>query len=457
MSDAPAADAVVGSSSNSPAVSPNPTKIDKNKLPDSDGYTAHLEEARNHTNLNPIRFSECVQVFQDSNDQPVIVFIPKLALDKCRHEPEDDIVRRVLLYFILTVDEVVKGPYTLVYCHTAVNILSQTALLSEYYRILPRRYKKNLQVLAVIHPTFSIKMFFEFTRMLVSAKFYSKLRYVEDVHALQQLYPGRGWQLPPLFLYWEDLLLKGLNEHRADNSSHVSRYVLEREFLPELGAPSLVHRCVEHIRRITRVAPPGSGPGTGMAKDGLFRISGDQTVRSLVRLRLQHCSCDEGKQFPANNHCIVIGGGEGETGSADCSPPPGSGAALLSTVVISDIDAVAGALKLAVGEGLRPLVVYEAYSELVRLTKEILHPSTMVLPGGASSSQGLGGPPGPLPTPPGADSGPGSGANTPPPAALDDVTPASYARYGEWRAAVQSLFDQHMPPAHTSTLTYLCK
>lgn len=365
----------------------------------------------------------------------------------------------MLLYFVLVADEVVRQRYTLIYCHTSVNLLSQTSLITEYYKIMPRRYKKNLDSLVVIHPTFSIKMFFEFTRVLVSSKFYSKLKYVEDVVALQEMYPPRsggagcGWQLPPMFLYWEDTLMKGLKEHRVDDCGHVSRYDICREFVPALQAPLLVHRCIERIRAAT-----SSGSGTGMARDGLFRISGDQTVRSLVRLRLQYCSCDEAKQFPGNEHCIAIGDSS-EAGFGPV-PPAGCGARRLSTVVVTDMDSIGGALKLAVGSGRRPLIVHEVYTDLMNLTRELLHPPITVIPSGVSSSMGLGGGPGaeqgpPMPSPPSSL----NGVCTPPPAATVGVGEGtqSYPRFGEWRAAVQKLFDTLMPAEHTATLNYLLR
>ena len=140
---------------------------DTKNLPDSEGYIAHLKEAE-ESNLNDVAFSNCVQQFQDQSGRPVIVFIPKLALEKLKHLSEEVVVRRMLLLFIRQADAIVQQHYSLVYCHTSVSLLSQRALILEYYHILPRRYKKNLQALLVIHPHWTIRVFFEFTRIFLT-------------------------------------------------------------------------------------------------------------------------------------------------------------------------------------------------------------------------------------------------------------------------------------------------
>jgi len=69
----------VESSDTSADSSVNSSDKDNIPVPDSEGYQSHIDEAKNHPNLNPIKFSECVQVFQDTSNRPVIVFIPKLV------------------------------------------------------------------------------------------------------------------------------------------------------------------------------------------------------------------------------------------------------------------------------------------------------------------------------------------------------------------------------------------
>ena len=50
-----------------------------------------------------------------------------------------------------------------------------------------RAYKRNLQNMYIIHPNVGIKMFFEFSRVFLSKKFYDKLSYVEHIVDFQRI------------------------------------------------------------------------------------------------------------------------------------------------------------------------------------------------------------------------------------------------------------------------------
>ena len=226
---------------------------------DCEGYIEMLEKSKSE-NLLDIDRSGCVQVTHDKDKLPVVLFIPKLAFDTLKGQTEDEIVKKMMYFFIKTADQLVTGSYSIIYCHTAVNILSQRSLIRDYYKIMPRRYKKNLKQLYIIYPQVGIKLFFEFTRMFISSKFYSKLHYFEDIYHLQQTFPPgyvHSLHLPPHFLYWEDICIKNRIEHRNEDCNYQYSCLLKDVYIKELHAPYLVYRCVEYLRSITTSSGTG--------------------------------------------------------------------------------------------------------------------------------------------------------------------------------------------------------
>lgn len=237
---------------------------------DSEGYIQHLEEAKN-ADFADIERCKAITIGRESESgQPIILFIPKLALDANLGE-ENAVLRRVLLYFIKMTDQVVRESYKLVYCHSSVSVLQQRSLIYQYYQIIPRRYKKNLKSLFVINPQFGIRLFFEFTRVFISKKFYAKLRFCQDIASFQREVPVKDVSLPIQFIRSEDTE-KGLV---ADRSTGIG--TLENCYCPEFGSPYFLFRCVSFLRSEGRIL-----------KEGLFRLPGDHLVAGMVRARLQH-------------------------------------------------------------------------------------------------------------------------------------------------------------------------
>ena len=228
-------------------------------------YAAQLRLA-NETDLSIVENSGCVSQGVNENGQPVIIFIPSIGFGY--RDKSEELLRQMLLLLIKSADTVVTQSYSIVYSHASINWLNQQPIVYEYYKMLPRKYKKNLVHIYVMHPQVGIRMFFEFARVFLSAKFYNKLQFVDTVSDFQKIIPPTLVRLPNSFLAVED-------EDRGLKASGVV-IPLSLDFESALGTTTLMARCVTYLR-----------DNGGLQRKGLFRVAGDETLLSLVRIRLQ--------------------------------------------------------------------------------------------------------------------------------------------------------------------------
>jgi hypothetical protein len=74
------------------------------------------------------------------------------------------------------------------------------AFLSKCYKIFNRKYKKNLKRLYIVHPTFWVRTSFALFRPFLSAKFWRKLVYINDVDELDKTIDRSQITLPRVAL-----------------------------------------------------------------------------------------------------------------------------------------------------------------------------------------------------------------------------------------------------------------
>ena len=168
---------------------------------DAKDFNTHLNEAR-AADLSDLERTGCVTRGRDERNQHVIVLITHLGL--AHGERPEVAFRRMLLLFIRRANEIVGAPYSVVYAHTGFDIMNQYPLIYKFYSILPRAYKKNLLKMHVLHPNMGIRMFFEFSRVFLSKKFYNKLCLYETILEFQKAIPPTQLALPHKFLRKED-------------------------------------------------------------------------------------------------------------------------------------------------------------------------------------------------------------------------------------------------------------
>jgi len=71
-----------------------------------------------------------------------------------------------------TLDQYVEAEYTLVYLHHGLKSTSQPSFqwLAKVYKMLDRKFKKNLKALFIVHPTTLVKVLWNFISPLTSSK-----------------------------------------------------------------------------------------------------------------------------------------------------------------------------------------------------------------------------------------------------------------------------------------------
>ncbi|CAF0917889.1 unnamed protein product [Brachionus calyciflorus] len=99
------------------------------------------------------------------------------------HQHFFDVLLEVL-YGVL--EKYVESEYTLVYFHHGLKSSSQPSFnwLAKVYKMLDRKFKKNLKALYVVHPTMLFKVLWQFIRPLISSKFNKKVTYCNTLAEL---------------------------------------------------------------------------------------------------------------------------------------------------------------------------------------------------------------------------------------------------------------------------------
>lgn len=251
-------------------------------------YLNNLRQAQ-EADLSFVENSGCVSQGRNEAGQPVLAFFPSIGFGY--RDKSEELLRQMLLLFIKTADLVVNQPYSIVYAHASVSWANQQPVIYDYYKILPRKYKKNLQRIYVMHPQSSVKMFFEITKMFLSPKFYDKLQFIETVAEFQTIVPSTLLQLPYSFIQAED-------DSRGLKPSGVVVPLLV-DFDHQVGTTAIMHKCASYLR-----------DHGGLSRTGLFRVPGNETLLSLVRTRMQPPINLEARLMRCYLKCVCIGAGE---------------------------------------------------------------------------------------------------------------------------------------------------
>ncbi|KAK0044680.1 rho GTPase-activating protein 8 isoform X1 [Biomphalaria pfeifferi] len=109
---------------------------------------------------------------------------------------------RLLQYIKHTLDKYVEQDYVLVYFHHGLNKSNKPKLswLMQAYREFDRKYKKNLKMLYLVHPTNFIKVLWNIFRPFISVKFGQKMMYVNYLNDLKRHLPFEQLLIPPQVL-----------------------------------------------------------------------------------------------------------------------------------------------------------------------------------------------------------------------------------------------------------------
>jgi hypothetical protein len=231
----------------------------------------------------------------------------------------------------------------------------------------------------VVHPNMGLKMFFEFARVFLSHKFYSKLTLLNSILELQRIIPPTLLPLPHKFLRKEDEL-RGV-EFQGKLAS------LTAAFDQSIGTTPLIDTCATFIRA-----------HEGFRQKGIFRVAADATQLAMAKTRLQYAHRRGG--VPDSRVALTEGDAEmliGDIAGMHILPaqsaafkPPGSidsvseaisaevaAAAAgqleetpMSVLLVRDVHTAAHVLSAGVGYLPEALVPGAVYAALIECTKE---------------------------------------------------------------------------------------
>lgn len=240
---------------------------DFDEFEDSNEYMALLQRAQN-ADLSEILKCDCVSVGENSKGHSFFYVIPLLGLKSQNSAySEKQILEDMLLLFLKMADSVVKKPYSIVYGHSIFSFYSQVKMMRELFLILPRRYKKNIRELFIIHPTARVHMFFQMSKLFLGRHVSRIVKFLPSIAEVQKTLPHIPLRFPPLYIQWEDVNFGHYGVGEVPS--------LISMFDSELGAPRFVVRCVEYLRQ------------NGICREGIFRVAGDQVSLEVGRNRFR--------------------------------------------------------------------------------------------------------------------------------------------------------------------------
>eukprot|EP01112_Ceratiomyxa_fruticulosa_P001401 TRINITY_DN1147_c0_g1_i8.p1 TRINITY_DN1147_c0_g1~~TRINITY_DN1147_c0_g1_i8.p1 ORF type:complete len:502 (+),score=93.18 TRINITY_DN1147_c0_g1_i8:195-1700(+) len=225
-------------------------------------YADYLQRAQTETFIDIAGCNFIYRSGTDSMNRPVIVVIGA-------HLPAKRIdMERVMLYAIKILDPVVESDYVLVYVHTSTSSDNTPtfAWLRKLYSIFNRKYKKNLKLLYIVHPTMWVKLTFRLFQPFLSTKFWRKVVYVDDTAQLQKFF-GRDLGLPAMVFERDGVVRSETGVSRGLQIFGVPlEEVMSRPENAGVTVPPIIDRSIEYLR------------ARALNQEGLFRISGSNSL-----------------------------------------------------------------------------------------------------------------------------------------------------------------------------------
>lgn len=194
----------------------------------------------------------------DLAGRPLVIIVGALLPAK-KLDPD-----RLFLYVISFMDSFVENEYALIYLHSGFSAANRPTFswLRRAYRVLNRKYKKNLKSLYIVHPTFWIRTTFKLFKPFISAKFWQKLTYIYDAQGLYKYINKDQVELPKIFFEVDSSRLK------TDPIFGVPlEQVLDRYDHADYEVPIVVEKSIKYLKEKN-------------AKDvqGIFRLNGNNAV-----------------------------------------------------------------------------------------------------------------------------------------------------------------------------------
>jgi len=199
---------------------------------------------------------------------------------------------KFLQYLVFTLDQYVEQDYSLVYFHYGLNRNNKPPLswLWSAYKLLDRKYKKNLKALYLVHPTNFIRIVYNVFKPAISAKFGRKILYVNHLQDLRRHLDLRQLPVPPCVLAHDATLsakprpppppgAAPLPPHQFGASlAHIRRH-------HNTDIPPILRRCLEYLDTPDALETEGLFRRSVVAthvEDAKRRVNGGEQVTLLA-------------------------------------------------------------------------------------------------------------------------------------------------------------------------------
>eukprot|EP01135_Chromosphaera_perkinsii_P003175 Nk52_evm64s236 gene=Nk52_evmTU64s236 len=220
----------------------------------------------------------------DSLGRTIMVF------SACNLPPKEDIdLNELLEYCIVTLDRIVESDYCLVYFHACMDSNARPPLswFRKCYRILSRKYKKNLKALYIVHPTLWIRLLMGFFKPFVSYKFWDKIVTCHSLSELRPSLPLNQLTIPSKVLdYDAKVHPHSCIKYAPEDAEHydLENALEKRQFgaalgdcrLGQMGMPVVVEVCVAVIKE------------HGLYTEGIFRRSAKHSRMKALMDKFNH-------------------------------------------------------------------------------------------------------------------------------------------------------------------------
>jgi len=183
--------------------------------------------------------------------------------------------QRFLRYIVYTLDQYVDMDYSLVYFHHGLvsNNKPPLSWLWGLYKVLDRRYKKNLKSFFIVHPTSFIRIVYNFFRPIISAKFGREVQYVNQLRELSQHMDLAKLPIPKQVIDHDRKLSKGsgiVAGRTLDSWLPTQQFGVTIEWIAEhhqAAIPPIMTKCIDFL----------SHPDC-LGTEGIFRRSANVVV-----------------------------------------------------------------------------------------------------------------------------------------------------------------------------------
>jgi len=183
--------------------------------------------------------------------------------------------QRFLRYIVFTLDQYVDMDYSLVYFHHGLDRGNKPPLswLWGLYKVLDRRYKKNLKSFFIVHPTNFIKVVYNFFKPIISAKFGRKVQYVNHLRELSTHMDLEKLPVPKQVIDYDRKLSRGVGitgTRTLGSWQPTQQFGVTIEWIAEhhqAAIPPVMTQCIDFL----------SHPDC-LETEGIFRRSANVTV-----------------------------------------------------------------------------------------------------------------------------------------------------------------------------------